>query len=328
MTSAAVLSFAPDARRAKALDERMHRDLTGSIAHLRDAAVDVAPHLAHALQSAVERLADGPAVPPEIFGAYYELVEQAAADNFDHAARIAGEIAKAHPRRNELILLARGTSAAAQVGDWLDRRMGEEAKMFAPVPDSMKRDFAARLEAGFDLLSRAVPELAAEIRGLVHVILLAQAPKGATRQFDGASHYQFWGLLLLNPNFHRTPLAVAEVLAHEAGHSLLFGMTVDEPLVLNPDDELFSSPLRTDLRPMDGILHATFVSARMAWTMEKLAVSNLLSDTERGEAHRAAETDRRNFAAGDAVLRASARLSETGRIVIESARRWIADGAA
>jgi HEXXH motif-containing protein len=46
---------------------------------------------------------------------------------------------------------------------------------------------------------------------------------------------------------------VAEVLTHEAGHSLLFGLTVDEPLVLNLDDVLYPSPLREDPRPMDDI---------------------------------------------------------------------------
>lgn len=61
-----------------------------------------------------------------------------------------------------------------------------------------------------------------------------------------------------------------EVLAHEAGHSLLFGLTVDEPLVLNLDDVLYPSPLREDPRPMDDIYHAAFVSAHMALAMETL----------------------------------------------------------
>jgi hypothetical protein len=50
----------------------------------------------------------------------------------------------------------------------------------------------------------------------------------------------------LNPSYHHTPLDIAEVLAHEAGHGLLSGLTIDEPLVLNDDDELFVSPLRAN----------------------------------------------------------------------------------
>jgi HEXXH motif-containing protein len=52
-------------------------------------------------------------------------------------------------------------------------------------------------------------------------------------------------------------------LTHEAAHSLLLGYTLGAPLVESDPAERFSSPLREDLRPMDGIVHATYVLARM-----------------------------------------------------------------
>jgi HEXXH motif-containing protein len=213
--------------------------------------------------------------------------------------------------------------AADRIERVLRLRMGEEAEQFAPVTAAMADDFAARVDVGFALLDRGLPDLAGEIRAIVHELLFAQAPAGAAIEFDGASHYQFWGLLLLNPRFHPTPLAVAEVLAHEAGHSLLFGMTIDEPLVTNPDTELYPSPLRLDPRPMDGIFHATFVSARMAWAMEELAASGVLDRDERERALAAAAVDRANFAKGMGVVDAHGALSETGRAVIEAARDWV-----
>ena len=157
-------------------------------------------------------------------------------------------------------------------------------------------------------------------------MLFAQAPSGAAMEFDGASHYQFWGLLLLNPSHHHTPLGIAEVLAHEAGHSLLFGLTVDEPLVLNEDDELFISPLRPDPRPMDGIYHATFVSARMAWVMEALADSGLLTPAEQQHARNEAAKDRENFSKGWQTVVQHGRLSATGTQIIENAHRWVQGG--
>jgi HEXXH motif-containing protein len=204
--------------------------------------------------------------------------------------------------------------------------MGEGADRFAPITPEMHRAFAALVDEGLALLDTGLPALAGEVRAIVHHMLFAQAPAGALVEFDGASHYQFWGLLFLNPKHHRTPLAVAEVLAHEAGHSLLFGLTVDEPLVHNPDDALFPSPLRRDPRPMDGIFHATFVSARMAWAMEGLADSGLLSATERAAARDAAAKDRANFASGLAVVDAHGLLSGTGRAILDNARAWIFAG--
>ncbi len=194
----------------------------------------------------------------------------------------------------------------------------------APISDVEASAFSALLQEGFELLQRALPELHAELTGIVHEVLLAQAPQGDQMSFDGASHYQFWGLLLLNPTHHRSPLAVVEVLAHEASHSLLFGLTVDEPLVLNAESELFASPLRPDPRPMDGIFHATYVSARMCWAMESLAASGLIPPQDCALALEAARRDRENFASGLAVLDAHGQLSATGARILDAARAWMA----
>ena len=168
-----------------------------------------------------------------------------------------------------------------------------------------------------------LPDLHAEITGIVREIILLREPHGDERQFHGASHYQFWGLLLLNPKHHRTPLDVVEVLAHEASHSLLFGLTIDEPLVLNSDTDLYPSPLRQDNRPMDGIYHATYVSARMCMAMETLAASNKISKEDRTKAQNAAAIDRKNYEAGLGVVLEHGRLSQTGRQILEHAREWM-----
>ncbi|MEI7466453.1 MAG: HEXXH motif-containing putative peptide modification protein, partial [Burkholderiales bacterium] len=132
--------------------------------------------------------------------------------------------------------------------------------------------------------------------------------------------------LLLNPSYHNTPLDIAEVLAHEAGHGLLFGLTIDEPLVLNDDDELFVSPLRPDPRPMDGIYHATFVSARMAWAMEALADSGMLTPSEQRHARDEAAKDRMNFSKGWETVMQRGRLSASGAQIMENAYRWVHSG--
>ena len=72
----------------------------------------------------------------------------------------------------------------------------------------------------------------------------------------------------------RSDLDMVQALAHESAHLLLFGMCADGPLLENAnDDHRYSSPLRTDSRPMDGIVHATFVTARMCCALSQLRLA-------------------------------------------------------
>jgi HEXXH motif-containing protein len=304
----------------------MHADLARSLDHIIAAcrAAPQAAAIADALAIPAARLHQGQRLPPEGFATYFEAAECLFADDLDGALAAAARLQAMPARAPGLAIVDRGR--AGEVDRMLDRRMGAGAARFHPIPEALGQDFLPRLNAGFALLDAGAPALAAEIRAILSVILLAQAPPGAKREFDGASHYQFWGLLLLNPHHHKTPLAVAEVLAHEAGHSLLFGLTRDEALVLNPDDELYPSPLRVDPRPMDGIYHATFVSARMAYAMEALADSGVLTAQETAQARAEARKDRDNFARGLSVVRAHGRLSATGAAIMADAERAVANG--
>ena len=47
---------------------------------------------------------------------------------------------------------------------------------------------------------------------------------------------------------------------------------------------MFSSPLRTDPRPMDGVVHATYVVARMHQTISRLLDAGVLSETDQAAA--------------------------------------------
>jgi HEXXH motif-containing protein len=133
-----------------------------------------------------------------------------------------------------------------------------------------------------------------------------------------------WGALFLNPARPKSDIELIESLAHESAHSLLFGFAIDDALVENPDDERFESPLRDDPRPMDGIFHATFVSARMHYAMATMAASGLLSEEEAALARAAMERDRRAFYDGLATVDAKGRLTRRGKGLIAGARDYMA----
>ena len=304
----------------------MHGELALSLAHLSDACTSEAPDITRKLARPRALLAAGEVLPPRAFGLYFHLASSLFEGNEAAAHWAAAQLDAIEPRTGGLRMRGWGGAESADLEAVLALRMGDGVRQFAPISEATAQHFAALVTEGLTLLQLATPELHGEITGLLSEMLFAQAPAGAAMEFDGASHYQFWGLLLLNPSHHHTPLAIAEVLAHEAGHSLLFGLTIDEPLVRNDDDELFVSPLRPDPRPMDGLYHATFVSARMAWAMEALADSGLLTSAEQQHARAEAAKDRENFSKGWHTVMQHGRLSATGTQIIENAHRWVHAG--
>ena len=188
-------------------------------------------------------------------------------------------------------------------------------------------DFRRQLAGAMDLLGEAAPALFAELKALISELILVVGPKDAKVYFDGGSSYQLWGALFLNAEPHTTRVELIDRLAHESAHSRLFGLCTEEAPVRNADDELYPSPLRSELRPMDGVYHATFVSARMHWAMSRLIASGLLTEDELAMAAKARDDDRRNFETGYASVIAHARLTDTGRIALDAASAYMREAA-
>ncbi len=301
----------------------MHRELGASLVHISEAMAEALPVESARLNEFAARLEAGLRLPSLAFGIYFQIARALLAGDSASVPELVDKLISLSERASTLRVYTAGDpDAAALLAALGDPRAGDFKT--APVPPGAAASFTALLQNGLALMAETLPELHGEVTAIVHEVLLAHAPPGQKTEFDGASHYQFWGLLMLNPKHHTTPLAVVEVLAHEAAHSLLFGLTIEEPLVFNPDEELYSSPLRLDPRPMDGIYHATFVSARMAWAMGRLAEDPRLTPEERAAAAEAARTDRENFAKGISVVDEHARLSETGAAIMAAARNAIA----
>jgi HEXXH motif-containing protein len=290
----------------------------GELAEMLGAATDAAAEV-------IRQIRSGPQ-SPHAFGAYYDLVLALEADDVESAREIARE------------LLAQSGVSGTQVGA-IDDRPGSEAERYrrllladieaADAPDAaLMTGCRERLAEAFELLDAGFPEMAAEIRALLRDIVVAAGPtdpKALT--FDGASSYMLWGAILLNARGQKTVLDTAQALAHESGHNLLFGFCASGPLIENSDDELFSSPLRTDPRPMDGVVHATYVVARMHQTLSRLLESGVLDQGQIAAARTDLAAHRRNFHAGDEVIRTGARLTEVGQTAMEAARNYMATAA-
>jgi hypothetical protein len=273
----------------------------------------------------VQRIKSSPQ-SPHTFGGYYDLIFALENGDLKLARSTAGEI------------LGHASSAPLTIAPIDDRPPPDEDRYrrllmtgmdYAVAPDpALMASYRRQLDAAFALLDGGFPEMAAEIRSLLREIVVAAGPEDPKAiTFDGASSYMMWGAVLLNARGQKNVLDSAQALAHESGHNLLFGFSSSGPLVENSDDELFSSPLRKDPRPMDGVFHATYVIARMHQTLSRLMASGILDAEQNEMARKDLALHQKNFDAGDAVIREGGRLTEIGRDAIQSAREYMASTA-
>lgn len=318
--------FPPDGARARALDLRMRRTLGDSLLHIGEQAAGQLEFDADALRRLAASLRSGARLPPSTFGLYAELVPALVDGRLDEAAALLGSLADERALDTALRVLPLDHPGLEPHAERHARLMGcgpgGDFRFLSPPVERVER-FAGELAPALALMRAAAPELADEFDAVVSELVMVGGQPGAEILFDGGSCYMLWGALFLNIDAARDPVALVEVLAHESAHMLLYAFASEEALVLNEDDELFPSPLRVDPRPMDGIYHATYVSARMHWAMSRLLDSGMLDADARALAEAACRDDLRNFAAGDEVVARHGRLTATGEALIRAARDYV-----
>ena len=318
-----IIDFAPNPAQAQALDRRMRERLGSSLRYIMEQAKHAIRVPWEGMDGFLTRLANGP-VSASVFGAYCDLVLAIEADRRDLAEALFGEIASAPNRPADLMISDLADPGRDPIAERFVRLINTDpSASFTVLPPTPAIAAACRerIAAAFRLLEAGDPALSAEIRALIGEIVLAIGSEDPTAMlFDGASSLMLWGAIVLNATAHRTDLEMAEALAHESGHNLLFGLSADGPLVENDDKARYPSPLRADPRPMDGIVHATYVTARMHRTVAQLLDAGVVN---RVEAEASLATHRRAFDHGWAVIASDGRLSERGRAAMAGARAYM-----
>jgi HEXXH motif-containing protein len=282
-------------------------------------------------QDIAARLANG-RVSPWVFALYSKAVADLSNDRRDEAkaAFLALDKALAEPAPDAPIAMRDAHYPAMWWDHYavlLDTDPRRPFHPSAPEPagfEAVRDDIAE----GLALLDRCAPEFAAEVRALLPMIVLASSPDDANA-FNGASTFFVWGGTLLNCDRRRSPVVMVDLLVHESSHVLLFGVSANEPLVLNPGDERYASPLRRDERPLDGIFHAAFVATRVHLCMRSMIASGKLGP---GEAEEARARMERNGASARGALETlfeHARFTDLGRGVATTLRDyWSSAGSA
>lgn len=203
--------------------------------------------------------------------------------------------------------------------------IGLTARLVAPSPQHV-----AEFHKSFDLLGRELarhlPNWWQELEALVAVILLAESGD-ETARFGGASAFAAWGAILINPANSRAPLPLALTLIHESSHLKLFYAYLEDEIVLNSPDDRYSSPLRRETRPMNGIFHATFVLARMILFLSDLIRTDAVPALLGATGHDAMEADlrrlRASFDEGYSVIAEHGVLTPKGAQILAQAHETV-----
>ena len=261
-------------------------------------------------------------VRPATFAVYTELIESILAEEFGEAeilARLLLDI-PAPEQGTRIITLsdeAMGPGQAARhariIDDDPDRRLG----MQPALSDSLDRP-RHQIDEAMGLLDSAAPELAGELRALTREIIMV-GPGMYREPFGGATSVYVWGSITLCVDPIEDRLRTALSLVHEATHLLLFGLALGTPLVENEANDRFRSPFRTDPRPMEGIVHAAYVLARLRHAANELVSSGQLTDDEAEAAKQEATTCRTRFVETLPTIEAAARFTEIGRAIFQGA---------
>lgn len=195
-----------------------------------------------------------------------------------------------------------------------------------PDPETVK-ELRETISQALHLLQASSPDHFAEVKAILAEIILAKNATPETYAFSGASSFSAWGAVFLSADEGRGVIDLLQAIVHETAHLVLFAEALDGPLVLNDPNERYKSPLRANPRPMDGIYHATFVSARMYQAIYDLQ-HRLGDEFDFGDILvNALEQNRQNFNEGYGVVMRDADLTEIGDRLIKGAADYMASAA-
>lgn len=320
-------SFTFNGSRAKKLDVEKRKDLASSLEYLIEQITPIASFDEKVFQTIISNLRNAERYSSFLFALYTRIVYCLINQEYEKIKPLLLLFNKIEPlekgRPSSVLLdsdmfFGKGNILA----DLMNIEDGTSFLIKSPSLSNVEL-FQKRLNRALGIIDKLLPEFSLEFNSLVSQVIMAEPDKNSGMCFDGGSSYMLWGGLFLNINSHESDIALIEVLVHESAHLLLYGFASEEPLTLNSSSELYSSPLREDKRPMEGIYHATYVSARMHLAMLKLLESKQLDVNSIIYAKKALLRNLCAFNDGYLVVKEYAKLSAIGKNVIKESYSYM-----
>lgn len=209
---------------------------------------------------------------------------------------------------------------------WLDIEPANRMAMTHVSEEEFGRTSSA-IEVAMSHLRDAAPELHGEIQTVVRDFILSKPDGTNLVNYSGASSFALFGAFTINAETQVEWTQNYRQIVHEAGHNLLFAIACEEPLVTDDPSIRTDSPIRADPRPMDGIFHAAFVSAREAYAFDVLLSLHEVKDhLDPGDAQILEELLGMSVVAfwqARETLRSHAQLTELGDAVLSDCEAYM-----
>lgn len=306
------------------IEASVRAELAESLAHIVDRAQSYLNVDHGSVAAAIERIR-GARQEPGVFARYFDLIFSVSANDFAKADILLAEIVErisSEPASLNIVPYAR-----KDLGSDYDRfprlvfaEFSENNPMASPSP-AQSSGAAQALTQAREIISIVDPRIHDETEAfLTRIYLAAPSWHPGAKRFGGVTSLMAWGSSFINVDFYRTRWDAVQFLVHEITHSLLLGLSCREPLVRNPPEESYKSPLRAEPRPMDGIFHATLVCARLASFNRSWLESGLLAEDAFLASEKAVDSNLRGFRDGLDVVEKFGDLSQGGRDLLASAR--------
>lgn len=174
----------------------------------------------------------------------------------------------------------------------------------------------------FRVLEQTAPDWSEELLLLANQVYFATSDSQTGRHFQGGAVFDAFGAILMNPRALGSASTVLMTLVHESSHQQMFLYHLNDPILRNDAGAVYTSPLRNQPRPMEGIFHALWVSARMV-----AAVERVLNSPNRpvwaGELKEHQTRAYEAFRDCELTVAEHAELTELGSRLFESARETI-----
>lgn len=312
------------------IDARVRAQLADSLAYIFGEAKDRLEVHDQRFHSAVEQIRLRKQ-HPGVFARHFHLISAINGDQFSTANALLEELidlACSHVSF-EIVPFAKEEigSDYERFPELLFGEFSNVNSMASPSPRQSAESTKAFREA-MAIILRVDKRIDDEIHRFLSRLYLAVGNKDPlAKPFGGVTSLMVWGGSFVNVEVYKSRWDAAQFLVHEITHSLLFGLSCDELLVLNSANEHYKSPLRTDLRPMDGIFHATMVCARLAAFNRDWANSGFVDLGDRDRCEKAAVSNAERFRDGVAVIRQHGELSELGRRLVDQSDFCLAEFA-
>ncbi len=261
---------------------------------------------------------------------HHYLVLALLADDFSRAQDIIAYLSRRSPRIYDQVLDFSRSDLGADF-PWYESAYGLNdlpagaLQLVAPSQEAAQRSHLL-IRDSLKILRASSAEAFSEIEGFRPLFVLASVSTLSKGTFGGYSSSIAWGSIALNVD--RTTLASVLVqIIHEMAHQVLFALSAHIPLVYNHPQELYASPLRRDRRPMDGVVHACYVSARVYEVLKQIMAApcfDSLAPVEQQVIMAALGDAAVAITSALPTIDESARLSGVGERVVDAARKVLA----